>query len=248
MSKQFYVYKLIDPRSNQPFYVGAGSGRRPTKRLEDHILEAKDPAKWTNPDKSQRIADILAEGLEPLFDYSECVDETHCANVEKDVIKHFGRMCDGGILTNRHPGGGGIKGVRHGANKNGRLPPKPVYQFDLSGKLLKCFPAVTQAADAMGVSHTAILNAISGRHNTKTVAGYQWSYNDQQIQPVTKAKRTKRTVYEQYDMQDTLIAVYQSGQEMRQATGVEPSSVIKFLKGKIRHAGGFRWKTHKEGE
>jgi hypothetical protein len=236
-----YVYELIDPRNQQPFYVGAGSGATTNKRLQDHIGEAKS-GKTANPEKCDVINSILFEGLTPTLTVHPCVDQTHTATTEKQMIKQYGMRKDGGILTNRHPGGGGIKGAGKAGNKNGRLPPKAVYQFATDGTLIKCWPAVTQAAKAMGVSHTAILNACSGKHNTKTVAGYQWSYSDQPKEAVTKDVRTTKNVYEQYDMEWNFIASYPSGVAMKRATGVDPSTLYKYFKGQIYHAGGFHWK------
>lgn len=241
-----YVYTLIDPRSNDPFYVGAGSGATTNKRLQDHIGEAKS-GKTSNHDKCKVINELLTQGLKPLIAVHECIDATHAATTEKEMIKQYGMKKDGGILTNRHPGGGGIKGAGKAGNKNGRLPPKSVYQFDLDGNLIKCWPAVTQAARGIGVSHTAIISACKGVKNTKTVGGYQWSYSDQPLAKVTKDDRAVRTVYEQYDMNDNLIATFESGRQMLTLTGVDPSSVRRFIRGETRHAGGFKWKIRKEG-
>lgn len=238
---EHYVYELVDPRTMTTFYIGAGSGATQSKRLRDHIGEAKS-GKTANDDKCSIIRQILSEGLKPLLTVHPCVDQTHTATLEKQLIEQFGMKKNGGQLTNRHPGGGGIKGAGRAGNKNGRLPPKPVYQFDLEGNLLKCWPAVTQAAKAIGVSHTAILNAVSGRHNTKTVGGFQWSYSDTPKAAVTKDIRTVKNVYEQYDMQWKLIATYPTGVAMKKATGVDPSTLYKYFNGVIDHAGGFFWK------
>jgi hypothetical protein len=63
----YYVYVLIDPRDDQIFYVGKGTGDRPSS----HDREAA--ARLTaEPDKSkrktERIRDITATGLTPLID------------------------------------------------------------------------------------------------------------------------------------------------------------------------------------
>lgn len=236
-----YVYELVDPRTMTTFYIGAGSGATQSKRLRDHIGEAKS-GKTANDDKCSIIRQILSEGLKPLLTVHPCVDQTHTATLEKQLIEQFGMKKNGGQLTNRHPGGGGIKGAGRAGNKNGRLPPKPVYQFDLEGNLLKCWPAVTQAAKAIGVSHTAIINCVKGTNSTKTVGGYQWSYSDAPRAPVVKDPRTTKSVYEQYDMEWNLIATYASGSDVTSATGIDVSSILKFLKGNIRHAGGYFWK------
>lgn len=62
-----YVYVLIDPRGNQPFYVGKGRG----SRMQAHGLEAENlTAAEAEPSveysrKIERIRDIRAAGLDP---------------------------------------------------------------------------------------------------------------------------------------------------------------------------------------
>jgi hypothetical protein len=53
-----YVYLYIDPRTNEPFYVGKGV----ENRAFFHIHELSDRA------KNQRIAEIHSAGLEPIID------------------------------------------------------------------------------------------------------------------------------------------------------------------------------------
>lgn len=247
--KRYFVYELVDPQTLNPFYIGAGSGRSDAKRLADHIGETRlDPVKWTNPEKTQYVKRLLDAGLKPLLTIHECVDETHCSITERQLIKQYGRLVDGGILTNRGTGGEGIKGVRHGANKNGRLKPKCVYQFDLEGNLLKCFPAVTQAAGEIGVSHTAIINACRGTNNTKSAGGYQWSYTDVSPGVLKTNPRARRSIYRQYSLDGEFIAEYKTGQDVKRFTGIDPSAIIKHLNGILHHAGGYTWTRQKEGE
>lgn len=54
----FYIYSLIDPRSNEPFYIGKGHGMR----VFSHEFEA-DLADITS-EKLERIRNIKAEGHE----------------------------------------------------------------------------------------------------------------------------------------------------------------------------------------
>ena len=56
-NKQYYVYELIDPRTNLPFYVGKGKG----KRIDQHEKEAK---KGVEHPKCDVINDIKANGLQ----------------------------------------------------------------------------------------------------------------------------------------------------------------------------------------
>lgn len=100
---EFYVYQLIDPRDNKPFYVGKGKG----KRMYSHLKE-KGFSK-----KNKMIEEIKLAGLEVV-----CVTvklfrtENAAYNYEKRLIKKIGRE----NLTNLTDGGRGapawIEGVK----------------------------------------------------------------------------------------------------------------------------------------
>lgn len=53
----YYVYLLVDPRDDKPFYVGKGLRRR----AFDHVRECR-AGRVGNPKKHQKIAGILAAG------------------------------------------------------------------------------------------------------------------------------------------------------------------------------------------
>lgn len=55
---RFYVYLYVDPRTNQPFYVGKGQGQRALAHLADP----------SESRKVARIREIREEGLEPRID------------------------------------------------------------------------------------------------------------------------------------------------------------------------------------
>lgn len=74
----FYVYTLTDPRCCSVFYVGKGKG----KRAYQHTTYERAGKARYNPRKSQRIADILACGLEPTVTIVERYD------IEQDAIDH----------------------------------------------------------------------------------------------------------------------------------------------------------------
>lgn len=95
----YYVYQLIDPRNNLPFYVGKGKG----KRAYYHTYKNKKGKNTENPYKDHIIRQILCEGLEPRVEYLfHTKDESDAYLFETALIKKLGRRRydQGGILTN----------------------------------------------------------------------------------------------------------------------------------------------------
>lgn len=93
----YYVYQLVDPRNNLPFYIGKGKGNR----AQTHLFES---TKVQNLYKDNKIRAIRNAGLEPRIEYiaENIIDEQLAYKIEEDIIKHYGRKGyeDFGILTN----------------------------------------------------------------------------------------------------------------------------------------------------
>lgn len=92
----YYVYKLIDPRNNTPFYVGKGKNSRAYKHLTNN-------SKTCNPRKDKIINDIYSCGLEPIVDiFITNLDEKTAYTLEEKIIIELGRqdIDENGILAN----------------------------------------------------------------------------------------------------------------------------------------------------
>jgi len=94
----YYVYELIDPRVNFPFYVGKGKN----DRVYFHLSE-KSRAKTDNERKFNKIQKIRKEGYEPkikIVEYFENEDDAY--DYEEQLIKKYGRVRydENGILMN----------------------------------------------------------------------------------------------------------------------------------------------------
>jgi uncharacterized protein len=79
----YYVYAYIDPRNLEEFYYGKGRGSRKYAHLSDGSTTAK----------TQRIAAIRSEGLEPLVRvYVRDLSEREAFLIEKTLLWKLGKL------------------------------------------------------------------------------------------------------------------------------------------------------------
>jgi hypothetical protein len=79
----FYVYELIDPRNNQPFYIGKGSGNRAYYHLSLN-------AKHLNIYKENLINKIRENNLEPIVNIIKYFEnESDAYSLETELIKKY---------------------------------------------------------------------------------------------------------------------------------------------------------------
>ncbi|MBI6118348.1 LEM-3-like GIY-YIG domain-containing protein [Salegentibacter maritimus] len=99
-NNRFYVYGLIDPRDDQIFYIGKGTGKRYSSHLKKNRLDF-------NSGKIDRIKEIQENGLEVKIEILfPNLDENTAYELEKVLIYKLGReVFSEGILTNLVPGG-----------------------------------------------------------------------------------------------------------------------------------------------
>ena len=102
-----YVYTLVDPRNNLPFYVGKGSG----ERCNFHILEAKYYVKRKSL-KLNKIRKLMSLGMKPIvIKVEEGVSDEQALDLECLLIAEMRDL--GFKLTNMTDGGDGAKGYKH---------------------------------------------------------------------------------------------------------------------------------------
>jgi len=98
---KYYVYGLIDPRTDSIFYIGKGKG----KRVYEHVKERESI--HSNTDKLKVINEIKEKGLEVKYIIiGDNLSEESAFLLEKLLVYRIGRkIFDEGPLTNIVPGG-----------------------------------------------------------------------------------------------------------------------------------------------
>lgn len=227
MEKVYYVYVLTDPRTNQPFYVGKGTGWRVNQHFS-YAKQIKDGEYVHHDPVYKKIRDITASGFNPAADkVLQDATEQEALVIEKKLISQYGRLIDGsGILTNRHPGG---------VHPNGRTC-KPVDQFCMDGELIASHESAKAAGDLIGVAAQYIGQVCKGRR--VSAGGYLWAYKGEQ--PIRTNKQYWRAVQQFKDGE--LVAEYKSLTEAENITGIEKHNISEACRGKSKTAGGYIWR------
>lgn len=87
IENKYYVYKLIDPRSNQPFYIGKGKN----DRMYDHEKEVRNGNHLSNKKLNNRIRELLSENLN--IEYKQVYftnDNDEAYRKETELIRKYG--------------------------------------------------------------------------------------------------------------------------------------------------------------
>lgn len=117
---------------------------------------------------------------------------------------------------------------------------KTVYQYDLSGQLIKEYKSAHDAARENNIQFTNICKVCRGER--KTAGGFGWSYvKTEKIIPI-KTKRLGDGTVLQFTKEGEFVAEYSSAKEARRQTGINDTTIGLVCKGKGKTAGGFVWK------
>lgn len=117
---------------------------------------------------------------------------------------------------------------------------KTIYQYDLTGNLLKVWKSASLASKKFSnptAARTAIHNVCNGI--TRQAYGYYWSFKRKfEYNEYNKTKAVAR-----YNDQGVFLESYSSLKEAAEAIGLKDStSISNCIRGKSKHAKNFRWR------
>ena len=210
----FYTYKLIDPATLLPFYIGKGKG----KRSQVHFNPS---SKGHNKLKDFWIRKIIERGDEVVIEHIPCLSEADAYILERKLILEYGRIdLKTGILTNLQEGGEGAhageacsmetrnKCSAVKKSKNRSVTPEQknsirqsltnrgvctaIIQYSLKGTELARFPSARNASMTTSVDCTHIIRCCKGEY--PSAKGYVWRYADPSHTESKQSKYIKKRV------------------------------------------------------
>jgi len=232
---EHYVYIYTDPRkaakyeyngftlNHEPFYVGSGKGYRWKRHLTAFEID------WDyNTIKNGKIKHLLTEFdlTKYIVFYKTNLTKEESLSIEKDLIRHFGRLNNGtGILSNMTDGGEGWLGA---ASPFKGKTYEEIHGVEKAKKLKKKRAEV-----------------LKGNNYGAKTRGKKLSEETKQLLSNLKKKKVK-----QLDNEMNLIKIWNSPKDAADALGIYVGSIHNVLGNqKSKSAGGFRWEyIHKENK
>lgn len=114
-----------------------------------------------------------------------------------------------------------------------------IIQYDLNGNKIKEFSSLKEASEQTGITHSSICSVC--KENAYTAGGFRWSYADKELRPIKKGKYQAKKVA-QYDLNNNLIAIYNSLTEASEKTKISKGNMGSVCRGERKTAGNYIWK------
>lgn len=248
MEKKFYIYVLLDQReegiwefnelifNNKPFYIGKGCGRR----MFNHFCNSSLNVVSFKNKIIKKIKNELGE-LPIHYRIYDNLTEEESFIIETNIIRHFGKITDGGILVNMTDGGEGHSGY----NEPKTSHYKKTYQYDLSGNFIKEWESLSQIQSELSLNIGNISTAIK---RNGTASGYRWFYKFKGEIIKSKIKAQMPIKYKnikQIDIKtNVVINIFDSALEIENSLNLRKggrNKIYESLNNKNRTAYGYKW-------
>lgn len=186
------IYTLCCPLTGEVRYVGKTHFSL-TERLAKHLIS------FENNRRTQWIKSLGSQGMKPIIELVEVVEEGDWVSAEQYWIEQFRQW--GFELLNIHPGGkGGVispqcrksqkrmlhteKGKMHlkmMTAKSKLATSKKVLQFDKQGNFIQEFPSASEAAKSVNSHLSHITECCNEKPKRLSHKGFKWKYKVEDI-------------------------------------------------------------------
>jgi len=232
-----WIYALLDPIDNLPKYIGKSIN--PKKRYKEHIAKCNTE----NTKKGNWIKGLKKQGLFPVM---QILKETTEANVEfweEHYIDFYTK--NGFSLKNYDSKGIGTAKVRTKETVESikTKMSKQVYQYDLTGNLIKIHKSFRDAERETGINHGNISKCCSGEF--KHTGGFIFTLEQKSDIQVIKNPNAQKKKVLQIDLDGNIIAEYISIAHASKSTNIDASNISRVCSGFKKSVKGkyFRFKN-----
>lgn len=237
--RDFYVYIIRHPTTNQPFYVGKGKGDRYLQHWDN---KERSYDRGTNKLVKKQMTRLKHDGLLPLYEVINELTELQAFSYETKLIQQYGRVINQtGVLLNITEGGRGgrqpdsiIKQISDtNLNKKKGIP---VMCYDLDGNVIREYHSAKEAERKTGTTASNITACC--KEKMFSANGFRWSYDGFSL---TRDHRNRVGVKQIDTSTGRVVGVYNTIDSAAISAGVFSSSIRSVLSGKTKTAGGFKW-------
>ncbi len=165
MAKLFYVYEIIDPRTNIVFYVGKGQGTR----MLHHTRLINSSAVKGNRILYNKINEVVNQDKSLIYRQFFVDTESAAFVLEEKLIKRYGRL-----IYNEGPLCNISSGEEDWVQQSSTGV--PVYQFTMEGEFVRLHRSIVDAGSSINKHANTILECCAKR--SKHAGGFVWRYDN----------------------------------------------------------------------
>lgn len=232
---KYKIYTLKNPITNEIRYVGFTSAKSVDIRLNSHIYEAKNTRVTTK--NSSWIKSLLKKGIKPKIELLDEVDD-NWQFWEQYWIAQFKSW--GFKLNNHTLGGEGNLGYKPTEKTLFKI--RKIYcKYDISGKFIKKYKSITEAAKDNNTQKSIINQAAKNYGLSK---GFQWRYYSSNYKKNIGlcTKMLKNIEIHQYSLDGVFLKKWESLVKASKVLKINSVNINKVLKQERKTAGNFQWK------
>lgn len=243
MTKTFIVYQLRASDEERPFYIG--KTHKGSNREGEHRARAEAGGRKTRV--YGKMVSISKRGARALFEVLlETETERYALSEEVRLIKEYGRVSDGGILTNLTVGGEGVSGLvmteeskrkmsgrrleyhRNGGPINGA---KTVSVFTLEGGFLSTWSTIKGAERGLNLPDGVIGNYLNhpGRRAVDGKYRFRFGADTDPLPPLKPLTAPNSSIVSAFSVDGKFISTYPTQREAASALGVPRMRIAKVV-------------------